>query len=46
MLVGDLVFFEEIRHFFGHDVVIILNGEHGEFFSHLGFVFRRGVGLF
>ena len=46
VLVRDLVFFEEIRHFLSHDGIIVLNGKHRDFFSHFGFVFRREVWLF
>ncbi len=47
MLVRDLVFLEQLGHFFGDYITIILNGDEGDFFSHLGFFFRRGlVGLF
>lgn len=42
MLVGDLIFFEQLGHFFGHDITIILNGDQRDFFSLLGFLFRRG----
>ncbi|MBX3320450.1 MAG: hypothetical protein KF890_11275, partial [Nitrospira sp.] len=44
---GDLVFFEQLRHFFCHHSIIILNGDEGNFFSRLGLFLRRGlVGLF
>ena len=47
MLVGDLVFFEELSHFLGHYISIILNGDERDFFSRLGcFLRRRLVGLF
>ena len=36
VLVRNLIFFEEIRHFFGHDGIVILNGKHRELPSHLG----------
>lgn len=43
MLVGDLIFFEEVRHFLGHHGTIILDGDQREFFSHLGLLFKRHV---
>lgn len=47
MLVRDFVFFEQIRHCFGHHGIIILNGEHRNFFSRFGFlVWRRESRLF
>ena len=47
VLVGDLVFFEQLGHFLGHHIAIILNGDQGDFFSFLGFLFwRRGIRLF
>lgn len=47
MLVGHLIFFEHLRHFFGHHIPIILNGDEGNFFSRLGFFFlRRLIRLF
>lgn len=42
VLVGHLVFFEQVGHFFSHYRIIILNGEHRNFFSRLGLLFRRG----
>jgi hypothetical protein len=41
VLVGDLVFLEQIRHFLGHHGIIILNSDEGDFFSHLRLFFRR-----
>lgn len=47
MLVGNLIFLEQIRHFFGHHRIIVLNGDEGDFFSRLGRLHRRGLfGLF
>lgn len=47
MLVGNLVFFEQLGHFFGHHRIIILNGDEGDFFSRLGRLYWRGlIGLF
>lgn len=43
MLVGDLIFFEELRHFFRHYISIILNGDERDFFSRLGLFVRRGL---
>ncbi len=42
VLVGDLVFFEQIRHFFGHHCIIILNGDQWDFFSLFGLLFWQG----
>ena len=41
VLVGDLVFLEQVGHFFGDHVIIILNSDERDFFSRLGFIFRR-----
>lgn len=41
MLVRDLVFLEQIRHFLGHHRIIILNSDEGDFFSHLRLFFRQ-----
>ena len=47
VLVGDLVLFEELGHFFSHDICIILNGDERDFFPNLRcFLRRRLVGLF
>lgn len=47
MLVGHLIFFEQLCHFFGHHITIILNGNQGNFFSSRKFLFRGGeVGWF
>ncbi len=47
MLVGDFVFLEQLGHFLGDHVAIVWDGDDGELFSHLGFLFRRRVvGLF
>lgn len=47
MLVGNLVFFEELSHFLGHHISIILNGDERDLFSRLGiFVWRGLVRLF
>lgn len=47
VLVGDLVFLEQICHFLGHHRIIVLNGDERDFFSRLGcFIRRRLVGLF
>lgn len=47
MLVGDFVFLEELGHFLGDHVAIVRDGDDGELFSHLGFLFRRRlIGLF
>ncbi len=41
VLVGNLVFLEQLGHFFGDHITIILNGDEGDFFSHRGFFVRR-----
>lgn len=41
VLVGHLVFLEQIRHFLGHHRIIILNSDEGDFFSHFRLFFRQ-----